>query len=119
MANTVFGGGVLSGSTDGRGIKIAATATAGTLIHTAQADTTLVDMIRLYAQNNDTVDRLLTIEWGGVSSPDDLIQVTIPFKSGLFLVVPYLPLRNGLVVRGFAAATNVISVFGGILRASA
>lgn len=119
MANTVFGGLVLSGSTDGRGILVAATSTPGTTIHTAQNDATLVDQIRLYAQNNHTADVLLTIEYGGTTSPNDLIQATIPYKAGLFLIVPKLVLRNNLVVKAFAGTTNVISIFGSVLRASA
>ena len=39
----------LSGSTHGRGIKVVATATAGTTIHTGQASTTLTDVVTLVA----------------------------------------------------------------------
>jgi hypothetical protein len=45
---------VLSGSTDGRMIKVAATATAGTTIHTGSATATTFDEIWLYAVNSDT-----------------------------------------------------------------
>ena len=41
----------LSGSTNGRGIKIAATATAGTLVHTATSSATDCDVVTLYAYN--------------------------------------------------------------------
>ena len=44
----------LSGSTDGRGIRIANTATPGTTIHTASTVATTYDEIWLYAQNADT-----------------------------------------------------------------
>jgi hypothetical protein len=37
--------------------------------------------------NSDTTDRKLTIEWGGVDSPDDLIEFTVPAESGLYLIV--------------------------------
>ena len=66
----------LSGSNNGRPIKVAAAVTPGTLIHTA--DNSAKDEIWLYAVNNDTADRLLTIEFGGVTDPDDLIIQTIP-----------------------------------------
>ena len=104
----------LSGSTDGRAIKVVATATPGTTIHTAVAGTTAgtFDEIWLYAMNTDTSDRKLTIEYGGVAAPDDLIEVTIPTEAGLFLVVPGLVLQNTLVVKAFAATANVILVFG-------
>jgi len=102
----------LSGSTNGKQIKVAATATPGTLIHTAVSGTTDLDEIWLYLTNNHTASVLVTIEFGGVASPDDLIQITIPAKQGLYLVVPGLLLQNSLVVRMFAATTNVISVSG-------
>ncbi len=108
----------LTGSTDGRGIKVVATATAGTLIHTAQADvgTDNYDEIWLYAVNSDTTDRKLTIEWGGVTSPDDTIELTIVAESGLTLVIPGMVLQNSLVVRAFCAAANVVVVHGWVNR---
>lgn len=104
----------LSGSTDGRLIKVVPTATLGTTIHTAHA--TSLDEIYLWAQNNHSAAVLLTIEFGGVSSPDDLIQITLPSKGGLSLIVPGLPLTNGKVVTAFAATANVISIGGRVLR---
>jgi len=95
-------------------IKVVATATAGTTIHTAVAGTTVgtFDEIWLYAVNSDTTARKLTIEYGGVASPDDLLELTIPAESGLVLVVPGLILQNSLVVRAFAAAANVVMIGG-------
>ena len=109
---------LLSGSTNGKGIKVVQTATAGTLIHTAVTGTAQIDYISLYAVNSDTVDQKLTLEWGGVTSPDDLIEITIPFEDGLFQLTPDggLPLNNGLIVRAFAAAANVISIHGKVVR---
>ena len=59
----------LSGSTDGRMILVAQTATPGTLIHTANAVTGAdnYDEVWLWAVNSDATNRKLTIEWGGVS----------------------------------------------------
>lgn len=104
----------LSGSTDGRMVKVAATATPGTLIHTATTGTgaDAYDELFLWAVNSDTVDRKLTIEWGGVAAPDDLIEVTIPAEAGLICVVPGWVLQNSLVVRAFAATANVVMVGG-------
>lgn len=105
---------LLSGSTNGKAIKVVATATAGTLIHTAITGTTAgsYDEIWLYAYNGHTADVTLTIEWGGVSVPDDNIVQTIPYKQGLFLVVPGNILQNSLVVRAFASVANVITISG-------
>lgn len=105
---------LLSGGTDGKSIKVVPTSTAGTLIHTAHA--TAKDKITLWAQNSDSVDRKLTIEFGGVTSPDDLIEKTIPAESGAKLVVPGYLLTNSLVVRAFAAAANVITINGHVDR---
>jgi hypothetical protein len=109
----------LSGSTNGKQIKVAATATAGTLIHTAVAGTTDWDEVWLYAVNSDTTARKLTIEWGEATAPDGNIEVTIPAEGGLILVVPGLLLQNGLEVRAFAAAANVVLVTGFVNRIAA
>lgn len=113
----------LSGSTDGRLIKVAQTATAGTTLHTGSATATTFDEIWLYAMNNDTVTRELTIEFGGVSSPDDLIRFTVPTKDGLYLIVAGLVIKGNatpLVVRAFCqAAANVISIGGYVNRITA
>lgn len=104
----------LSGSTDGKQIKVVQTATAGTTIHTAVSGTTAgtFDEIWLYAQNNHTSAVQLTIEFGGTSSPDDLIIVTLASKSGLVPILPGLILQNGAVVRAFAGTANVICISG-------
>jgi hypothetical protein len=111
----------LSGSTDERAVKVAATATAGTTIHTGPSSATVVDEVWLYAMNTDTTARKLTIEWGGTSAPDDLIELTIPAESGLTLVAPGLLIKgNGtpLVVRAFAATADVVTIHGYVNRIS-
>jgi hypothetical protein len=105
----------LSGSTDGKMIKVAATATPGTTIHTGPTNTGHFHEVWLYAVNSDTTDRKLTIEFGGTASPDDLIEFTVKAENGLYLIVPGLVLQgnaSALVVRAFAATTNVISIAG-------
>ena len=112
----------LSGSTNGRLIKVAQTATAGTTIHTGSATATTIDEVWLYAVNSDSSDRKLTIEWGGTSSPDDLIEQTITAESGLLLVVAGLVIVGNatpLVVRAFAATANVVMVGGYVNRITA
>lgn len=110
---------VLSGSTHGRGIKVAATSIGtGTTIHTAQSSTTTEDLITLYAYNDDTVARALTLGWGGTTDPDDLIILEIPTQAGLTLVVADLPLRNSLVVKAAADAADVIVLYGSVNRIS-
>lgn len=112
----------LSGSTDGKLIKVVQTATAGTTIHTGSSTASTFDEVWLYAVNSDTTDRKLTIEWGGTSSPDDLIEQTITAESGLILVVAGLVIKGNatpLVVRAFAASANVVMIGGYVNRITA
>ena len=113
---------ILSGSTDGKQIKVAATATAGTTIHTGSSTATTFDEVWLYAVNTSATDVKLTIEWGGVSSPDDHIEYTVKAENGLYLIVSGLILKGNatpLVVRAFAATANVICVSGYVNRITA
>lgn len=106
---------ILSGSTDGRAILVAATASAGTTIHTGPTNTSHLHEVWLYAMCTDTTARKLTVQWGGTTSPNDEIELTIPAESGLVLVAPGLLLRGNatpLVVRAFAATANVITIHG-------
>lgn len=104
----------LSGSTDGRGILVVATATAGTLIHTAVTGTTAGtwDEIWIDAYNSSAAAVVLTIEWGGVTVPNDQIKVTIPPTSGLVPIVVGNVLQNGSIVRAFAATASVLTIHG-------
>ena len=110
---------LLSGGTNGKNIKVVATATAGTDIHTAVSGTSDMDEIWLYACNTDSSDVKLTIEYGGTTSPDDLTEVTISAESGWTLVCPGLLLQNSLVVKAFAASANVIEINGYVNRITA
>lgn len=113
---------ILSGSTDGKAIKVAATATAGTTIHTGSSTATTLDEVWIYAVNTSASDVKLTIEWGGVASPDDHIEFTVKAENGLYLIVPGLILKGNatpLVVRAFAATANVITLSGYVNRITA
>lgn len=108
---------LLSGSTNGKAIKVAATATAGTLIHTAASGTSTIDEIWLYAHNTSASAVKLTIEWGEATAPDGHIEVNIGAEgTGMILVAPGIPLQNSLVVRAFAGTANVLNIFGYVNR---
>ena len=107
---------LLSGSTNGRPIKIAATATAGTLVHAAVSGTRSIDKVFLYLNNTSGASVVATVEFGGATSPDDLIKVDLAAEAGPVLVVPGLPLNNSLEVRVFAASPNVINATGIVHR---
>ncbi len=105
----------LSGSTDGRAIKVAATATPGTTIHTGSTTATTYDEVWLYAVNTSASSVKLTIEWGGTTSPDDLLELTVLPEAGLVTVVPGLVIKGNatpLVVRAFAATADVVVIHG-------
>lgn len=113
----IFSKQLLSGSTNGKAIKVAATATAGTLIHTAASGTSTIDEIWLYAHNTSSATVKLTIEWGEATAPDGHIEINIGAEgTGMVLVAPGIPLQNSLVVRAFAGTANVINIFGYVNR---
>ena len=109
-----------SAQADGSPIKVIATASSGTPIHTTETSASIQDEIWLYAYNSDTAPRLLTIQYGGTATPDDDIKITIPSQSGLTLVIPGLILTGtgsaGNSVLAYASTTNVITVSGYVNR---
>jgi hypothetical protein len=109
----------LSGSTDGKGIKVAATSPldgSDTAIHTTGSGTTDYDLVTLFAVNTDSADRELFIGWGGTTDPDNLIRLTIPARAGLVLVTADLPLQNSGAIVAAASAANVVVVYGYVNR---
>lgn len=113
---------LLSGSTQGKGIKVVATASTGTTIHATGTSSSTIDEVWLYAYNSDSAARLLTIQFGGTTSPDNDIKLSIPALSGLTLVVPGLTLTGtgtgANTVYAYADAANVVVVSGYVNRIS-
>jgi hypothetical protein len=116
---------LLSASTDGRAIKVAATSIASspTLIHTGSSTTSTFEEVWIYAQNNNSADVALRLGFGGVTDPDDIIEYTVKTKGGLYLIVPGLILKGNasaaLTIRAAAATANVISLSGYVNRITA
>jgi hypothetical protein len=106
----------LGGSTNGRNILVAATATTGTLLHTAVNVSGQYDVVHIYAINTHTANVDLTIEAGGTTNPNDLILLAIPYKSGLIYVLPGLPYDGGVIIRAFASVANKINISGVVYR---
>jgi isochorismate hydrolase len=103
---------LLSWSTDGKAIKVVATATAGTLIHTGPTVTSTLQEIWLWAQNNHTADVVLTLEWGDAVTDNNIIK-TITFKSGEQMIIPGFIIKwnaTPLTIKAFAATANVIMI---------
>lgn len=106
---------ILSGSTDGKAILVAATATPGTLIHTGSTTVATLHEVWLYAVNTSASNVKLTIEWGEATAPNGNIEYTVVAENGLYLIVPGLLLKGNataLTVKAFAATTNVIAIHG-------
>ena len=95
-------------STNGRMIAVAATATPGTTLHTHAGGTTTIDSVTVYAVNNDTTARTITIELGGTSA-SDLLTVGLDVGDGLVMVLRGGRINNGLSIAAFADAANVIN----------
>lgn len=108
----------LSGSQDGRGIKVAATASPGTLVHEAISSVAQNewDEIWVRAVNTSASAVKLTLEWGGTTAPDDQVELTIPAEAGFYEVVPGHVLHNGCQVRAFAATADVLVLHGFVNR---
>ena len=109
-----------SAQTDGQPIKVVATASTGTTIHTTGTSATAFDEVWLYAYNSSTSAVVLTVQFGGTTSPDDDVKITIPSQSGLTLVVPGLILAGtgsvGNTVYAYAGTANVVTVSGYVNR---
>lgn len=106
---------LLSGSINGRGILVAATATPGTTIHTGSTNTAVIQEVWLYASNPDVSDHVLTIEWGGTTSPNDLIKVNVAAYEGIRPIATGLVLNGAataLIIKAFADTANKVTLFG-------
>lgn len=102
------------GAGDGTQIKITQTATAGTTVHTGHA--TATDELWLYAHNTHTAAVVVTIEWAGVTDPDDIMSIPVPIDDGWTLIVPGFAVPASGVVGVFAGQANVVLVQGYVNR---
>jgi hypothetical protein len=111
---------VLSGSTNGMPVKVAATSTPGTTIHTTGSGTSTLDEVWLWATNTDSSARTITIEYGGTTDPDNLVTkaYSIAANSAPTLLIPGLLLCNSLVIKAFASTANVVLCEGFVNRIS-
>ena len=113
---------LLSGSTQGKAIKVAATTSTGTTIHATGTSSSIIDEVWLYAYNSSASSVVLTIQYGGTTAVDNDIKLTIPATSGLTLVVPGLTLTGtgsaANTVYAYAGTTNVVTISGYVNRIS-
>lgn len=106
---SVFTASALSGSTNGRPIPVAATGTPGTLIH--KASTTGLDEPYAYAHNTTAAAITLTLQFGGVTTSDNIVQ-SIP-ANGNAQVLFGERIGAGLEIRAFAPTAG-LSITGAV-----
>ncbi len=111
---------LLSGSTSGRPIAVAATATAGTTMHTAVSGAAAWDEIYAWFNNIDSSARTLTIEFGNAgTNADHLVDaLSLPANSPPIPIVTGQVLNGGLLMKAFASVTNIINCSGYVNRIS-
>lgn len=110
---------LLSGSTNGKPIKVTGTATgASVTVHTAVTGVEQIDTVYLWASNTSASAATITIEWGGTTDPDNLLVkgYSIAANSGLTLLASGIPLNNALVIKAFAGTANVLNLHGYVVR---
>jgi hypothetical protein len=111
---------ILSGSTDGQGIKVTGTAPSkGTTVHTAVTGAAQsLDEVWIYGYNAATTAREISLAIGPTTATASqysyLLPTTVP--DGLHLLSPGLVVRNAKVVRAFATADSGVHVFGYVNR---
>jgi len=111
----------LSGSTDGRGIAVAATSSPGTTIHTGPSDAGIRDEIWLWASNFNTSAETLVLQWGGTTAIGDHF-ITVIQPNETVLVAPGWQIKgNGsaLIVKAYSTTTNVVNIAGHVNRIDA
>lgn len=111
---------LLSGSTSGRVIPVAAVATPGTTIHQAIAGVAGFDEVYAWVSNNSAAAVPLTLEWGGVTDPGDHLvkNLSIPANSPPIPIVTGQVLQGGLILHAFAGTAGTLNISGYVNRIS-
>lgn len=109
---------ILSGSSNGAPIPVAATATPGTIVHTAVTGSGASDEVYIWASNVTGAAATLTIEWGGVTDPGSHLikSFSIAGNSAPTPISVGQSIAGGLVVRAFSGTANAINITGFVNR---
>lgn len=109
---------LLSGSTNGKPIKVTGTDTgSANTIHTAVTGTDTTDIIRLFASNTTSSVATITIEFGGTTDPDDLAVKDMPIAANSVVpIVVNAPINNSLVIKAFSDTANAINIMGEVFN---
>jgi hypothetical protein len=106
-------------STNNRPVLVTATASPGTNVHIVTTNASRYDEVWLYAHNtNATTNASLIVEFGSNTSAD-LIYAGIPARTGLYLIVPGIPLQGNStppMVRATSNIANSVTLSGWVNR---
>lgn len=98
-------------SQNGMGVKIVATASTGTTVHTCQSGTDYFDEIWLWAVNRNAGTVGVVVQYGDTST-ENSFGLAVPPNNAPIMVVPGWLLNNGKIVYAYATAANDVTVFG-------
>ena len=108
---------LLSGSTNGRGIKITATdANNANTIHTTSSTAGEIDEVWLYCHNSGDASIELYLCLGGTTSPDDICRMTIPSRAGDVLVLAGENFDGGIIIKAYGGSANYLIIRGYVNR---
>ena len=105
----------LSASTDGRGISVAATSSAGTTIHTGSSTAADYHEIWMWASSHSVVTETLTLQWGGTTEAGDHFITTINPNETVLIAPGWLIKGNAstaLIVKAFTTTANQVNITG-------
>lgn len=109
---------LLSASTNGKPIAVAATTSPGTTIHTAVSGTTSYDEVYFWVSNVTSSAATLTVQWGGTTdTADDMVyNYSIPANSPPIPIATGQVLQNGLLVKAWSGTANALNITGYVNR---
>ncbi len=109
-----------SASTNGKRIKVTATSSPGTTIHTVTTTVGTVEDIYLDMVNNHTAAVDVHVEFGGTTDPDDVVHYYgVPAKTAMAGAIPLhrgslIGAASPPVVKVWASVANVITIGGDV-----
>lgn len=111
---------LLSGSTSGKPIPVAANATPGTVLHLAVAGSSAFDEVYVFASNVTASAATLYVQWGGTTDPGDMLvkNYSIGANSGPVPVAVGQVVNGAVTVMAFCTAASAINVTGWVNRIS-
>lgn len=111
MATTTQYGLQNASSINGMGVKIVATSSPGTAVHTCQSGTDYFDTIWLFAVNRNAGTVGVVVQYGDTAT-ENSFGVSIPPNNAPIMILQGLRLNNGKIVYVYATAANDVTILG-------